>query len=105
MTRLLALVPLLLVACVTPQPPAPSPDLAPRTVVVPPPPPPPRPTSAEVEIAGNVIRPKGAKGEATVWATNAPCFQPGAIAYGQTKTNPDRWFMEIFVPQGTPIWL
>jgi hypothetical protein len=106
MTRLIAFgAPLVLLACVTPQPPPPPPDLGPRTFVAPPPPPAPRPTVAEVEISGRVVRPKGVKGAVTVWATNGPCFQPGAIAYGETKGNPDRWFLEIFVAQGTPIWM
>jgi hypothetical protein len=107
MTRSIAVaVTLLLCACINPQPPPPPPDLAPRAVVVPPPPPPPPPpTAAEVEITGTVVRPKGVKGEVKVWAMNSPCFQPGAAAYGEARANPDRFFLEVFVPQGTPIWM
>ena len=51
------------------------------------------------------MRPKGVKGEVKVWAANAPCFQPGTVAYGEARANPDRFFLEVFVPQGTPIWM
>jgi hypothetical protein len=98
-----------LLGCNSLEPPAPPPDLAKR--IVPPPPVaqpaavPERPRFAEVEINGTIVRPKGLKGDITVWATNGPCFAPQTKAYGSTKTNPDRWFVEVFVPQGSDVWL
>jgi hypothetical protein len=56
-------------------------------------------------MAGKVIRPKNMKGAVRVWAENGPCFTTGSSAWGQTDANPDKWFVEVFVPQGSPIWL
>ena len=100
----------MLLGCSALEPPAPPPDLARRYVPPPPAAPPPstapaRPRMAEVEINGTIVRPKGLKGEVTVWATNGPCFQPETKAYGTTKTNTDRWFLEVFEPQASTVWL
>jgi hypothetical protein len=90
---------------VAPSPP-PEPDLAQRKIEAPKPPaPPPLPVTAEVEIAGAVKRPAGVKGEVTVWVTDAPCWDAAAKAYGETKANPDNFFVEVFVPQGSSLWV
>jgi hypothetical protein len=100
------------VGCVTPTPPA-EPDLA-RAAAPPPVAAPPsgaaaapsQPITAEVEIGGTVTRPAGAKGDATVWIVDAPCWQPGGRAFGSAKTAAgDKFFLEVYVPQGTQLWV
>ncbi|HWE31168.1 MAG TPA: hypothetical protein VHB97_24345 [Polyangia bacterium] len=91
--------------CVAPQPPA-EPDLArpaaARPTVAAPPP---LPALAEVEIGGTIALPPHAKGDVTVWAVDAPCWQPGARAFGTTKATGDKFFFEVMVPQGSQIWI
>lgn len=92
-------------ACISPSLPSP-PDLAqapPKVVTAPIAPPP--PVNAEVEIGGKVQRPAGAKGEVKLWVTDGPCWQPTTHALGDTKGTPDNFFVEVFVKQGTPLWL
>ena len=94
--------------CVTPTPPA-EPDLAraapPPAVAAPAPAAPPQPDTAEVELGGVVTRPAGAKGESTVWIVDAPCWQAGGRAFGSAKTTGDKFFLEVYVPQGTQLWV
>jgi hypothetical protein len=97
--------------CVTPAPPA-EPDLAhvaaPKPTVAAPPPtpaPPPLPVTAEVELGGTVTRPPHVTGEATVWIVDAPCWQAGGRAFNATRTTADKFFVEVYVPQGTQIWV
>ena len=97
--------------CVAPAPPA-EPDLAraaaPKPTVAAPPPtpaPPPLPVMAEVEMAGTVTRPPHVIGEATVWIVDAPCWQAGGRAFNSTRTTADKFFVEVYVPQGTQIWV
>src|SRR5512147_1065609 len=91
--------------CVTPSPP-PEPDLSrpapPRAAAAPPP----MPVTAEVEIGGAVVRPAGQKGEVTLWVTDGACWEPATRSFGQTQATPDgKFFVEVFVPQGTALWL
>ena len=94
--------------CVTPTPPAEA-DLArpsaPKPIVAAPPAPPPLPVTAEVELGGTVTRPPHVTGDATVWIVDAPCWQAGARAFGASKTTNDKFFLEVYVPQGTQIWV
>ncbi len=103
--RLVAVAALALVAgCVDPPDeharPTPPPPAA-RPVA----PPPSLPPMAEVELSGTVMRPAGQKGEITVWITDGPCWQPATHAFNATKTIPDKFFVEVFVPQGTQLWV
>jgi hypothetical protein len=78
---------------------------APVPVPAPPPTPPPLPVMAEVEIGGTVTRPPNAKGDATAWIVDAPCWHAGARAFGAAKTVADKFFLEVYVPQGTQLWV
>jgi hypothetical protein len=69
---------------------------------------PPRPPEAEVELSGKVTLPRAAKGDVMVYVTDRACWREGAHAFGQTKiADPAqaRFFVEIFVPQGTSLWV
>jgi hypothetical protein len=100
-----------LTACV--DAPATPPDLAkprPRepNIVAQPAPNPPPPPIAEVEISGRVTVPPDAKGDAIVYTTDGPCWQADTRAFGQVKVislKEGYFFVEIFVPQGTHVWL
>lgn len=65
----------------------------------------PLPEKAEVELTGHFVAPKGQKGEPRVWVTDGPCFQAGSHAVGETKPNGGGFFVEVFVPQGTNLWI
>ncbi len=107
--RAAALVALAVAGCVTPTPPGDQPDLARRAAapqpLAPSPPPPSLPVTAEVELSGTIARPPAQKGDVTVWITDGPCWQPGTHAFGSTRAvGGDKWFLEVFVPQGTQLW-
>jgi hypothetical protein len=95
--------------CVTPS--APQPDLArpaaakPTVAAPTPPTAPPLPVTAEVEIGGTVSRPPHVSGDATVWVVDKPCWQKDARAFGSSKTTGDKFFLEVYVPQGTQVWV
>jgi hypothetical protein len=96
--------------CITPSPPA-EPDLAhaappPKPAAATAPVPPPIPSvMAEVEMGGTITRPPHVTGDATVWIVDAPCWQPGGRAFLSTKSTGDKFFTEVYVPQGTQIWV
>jgi hypothetical protein len=102
-----ALVACALAGCITPSPPA-EPDLA-RPAVAPPPPPvaaaPKGPVMAEVEMGGIITLPPHVKGDVTVWVVDRPCWQPGARAFGSTKMAVGKFFFEVYVPQGSELWI
>jgi hypothetical protein len=108
MRRRAILVAALLSGCITPQPP-PEPDLAPRPAPksAAKPPTPELPTMAECEISAEVTRPKGVKGELHAWVTDGECWREGTHAWGETKGGAvnDRFFVEVYVPQGTQLWV
>lgn len=114
MRRALPLVVVVAVAgCVTPQPPADN-DLARPAappVAAPPSgaaatPPVWRPSGmAEVELGGSITLPPGTKGDVTVWIVDAPCWEPAARAFGSTKVVLGKFFREVYVPQGTNLWV
>lgn len=56
-------------------------------------------------MAGTVTRPAGVKGESTVWIVDGPCWQTASRAFGGAKTTADKWLLEVFVPQGTQLWV
>ena len=93
--------------CLAPSPPAEM-DLAraapPRPAVAASPPLPVSIT-AEVEIGGTITRPPHATGDATVFVVDAPCWQPGGRAFSSVKATLDRFFVEVYVPQGTQLWV
>ena len=66
---------------------------------------PPTVTVAEVELGGTVTLPPKVKGDVTVWVVDAPCWQPGGRAFISTKLTGDKFFSEVFVPQGTQLWM
>lgn len=102
-----AAVALVAVGCITPSPPA-EPDLAPRAVAAPPPQPRPKeplPAMAECELGGEVARPKGASGRVHAWIADGPCWAPTTRAFGETTSPSDKFFSEVFVPQGTQLWV
>jgi len=82
--------------CVVPSPPAESDRSRP---------PPPSAVTAEVEVGGTVKRPAAIKGDVEVWVTDGPCWQPTTHAYGVSKANNDRFFVDVFVPQGATLWV
>ena len=98
--------------CLTPSPPA-EPDLAhaaapkPAAAAAPPTAPvaPPTPVMAEVELGGTITRPPKVSGDVTVWIVDAPCWQAGGRAFVSTKSTADKFFTEVYVPQGTQIWV
>jgi hypothetical protein len=93
--------------CITPTAPGDRPDLSHRAAAAGPAPSPSEPAlpaNAEVEISGTVTRPAGVKGDVTVWITDGPCWQPTTHAFNSTKTIPDKFFLEVFVKQGTQLW-
>jgi hypothetical protein len=106
----LCVVATLLVGCITPQPPG-EPDLAvARRAPEPtpaPPTPPPLPPNAEVELGGDVTRPAGAKGELHTWVSDGPCWQASTRAYVESRSSTmgDRFFTEVFVPQGSQLYV
>ena len=105
-----SLVACVLAGCITPSPPA-EPDLARPAALAPPAPPvaaaPKLPPTAEVEFGGTVTLPPHAKGDVTVWVVDAPCWTAGARAFGATtvKAGAAKFFGEVFVPQGTQLWM
>ena len=97
----------LVAGCLAPSAPV-EPDLArpsPPKPTVAAAPTPPQPVAAEVEISGTVTRPAHVSGEATIWIVDAPCWQTGARAFGESKTTADKFLVEVFVPQGTQLWV
>jgi hypothetical protein len=94
--------------CITPQPP-PEPDLAPArapTPTVARAPAPELPPRAECELGGEVTRPKAAKGDLHVWIADGPCWEAPTHAFAETRGGSgDRWFSEVFVPQGAQLWV
>jgi hypothetical protein len=62
---------------------------------------------AEVELSGTLERPAGQTGEAWVFITDGECWKPGTRAFGKGIAAPssDRWGVEVFVPQGTKLWV
>jgi hypothetical protein len=96
-----------LTGCVAPSPPEDnrkSAHTAPPAAPAPPMPPPRLPERAEVEITGRVARPAGESGTVRVWITDGPCWQSNTRALGMVEANPDGFFIEVFVPQGTKMW-
>jgi hypothetical protein len=103
--RALAIV-CLLAACVEPPPPVR--DMAKPKVVEAtpsPPPAPPLPAKAEVEIVGHIDPPAGQAGTVTIWVTDDECWKPGAKSFGSSTLNGKSYFVEVFVPQGTKLWV
>lgn len=109
MRRSLLLLFFLLPSCKTTS--APAPDLAPPATVaaayVPPPPSPGAqlPTIAEVEIAGQLFIPKPALGQPRIVLADGPCWKRGSQAFADVPTDRERYFTEVFVPQGTLVWM
>jgi hypothetical protein len=102
-----------LAGCLTPPPPAEN-DLAHAAATPPPVAAAPTPTApaapspatmAEVEFGGTVTLPPKVKGDVTVWVVDAPCWQPGGRAFIATKVTGNKFFSEVFVPQGTQLWM
>ena len=103
--------------------PGPTPSFTATTTLAPPPPPtpitpqpaayvPPTPgpvlagaTIAEVEIAGPITMPKQAIGEVRLIVADGPCWKKGTQAIADQPTNRDRYFAEVFVRQGTQVWI
>ena len=119
MRRALLLLPALLspFGCTRTQPAAPV-DAAPIAAPTPPPLPPPLPpivtaqppappptAFAEVEIVGRLVLPKGLKDDVHILVCDGPCFRPGSRAYHNQIGGPENFFVEVFVPQGTKLWL
>lgn len=102
--RALAIV-CLLAGCVEPPPPVR--DMAKPKVETPPAPPPapPLPAKAEVEITGGIEAPAGQAGTVMVWVTDDECWKPTTRSYGSGTINAKRYFVEVFVPQGTKLWV
>jgi hypothetical protein len=65
--------------------------------------PPPLPELAEVEMTGTVALPKGVTGSVLLFITDGDCWKPGTRSMGRTRTDSDRWAIEVFVPQGTKL--
>jgi hypothetical protein len=113
--RALALVAVVvaLAGCLTPQPPAENdlarpaatPPVAAAPTTPPPPAAPPPATMAEVEMSGTVTLPPKVKGDMTVWVVDAPCWKEGGRAFNSSKVVGDKFFLEVYVPQGTQIWV
>ena len=84
-----------------PRPKAPSPVA--RAPV--PPAPPPLPPNAEVEIGGTLTFPKGVTGDAMVYVADGECWKPETRAFAEKLSRGTDFFSEVFVPQGTRLWL
>jgi hypothetical protein len=98
---------LLLSACVAPPPPA-EPDLAPKPAPPKPaaaPAPPPIPANAEVELSGKIVVPKEARGTPKIFVADGECWKPTTRAFGSATPQMGTWFVEVFVPQGTKLWV
>ncbi|MSP63392.1 MAG: hypothetical protein EXR72_24230 [Myxococcales bacterium] len=95
---------LLATGCSRPQPTPPDlarlPDLARVAVAAPEP-----PRLAEVELVGQLELPKQARGEPHVYITDGPCWQPSTRAFSETLAGATGFFNEVFVPQGTKLWV
>ena len=85
---------------------APAPPPLPPIVTAQPPAPAPPPTAfAEVELVGRLVLPKGLKDDVHILVCDGPCFRPGSRAYHNQIGGPENFFVEVFVPQGTKLWL
>jgi hypothetical protein len=101
------LLPLVASGCLAPASP-PTPDLARPLAPKAPlssPPLPSGPVTAEVAISGSVTRPAHVGGDATLWVVDAPCWRPGGRAFASTRATRDQFSVEVYVPQGTKIWV
>lgn len=57
-------------------------------------------------MTGHLSGADGVAGETLVWLTDGECWKPTTRAFGETRATPSReFFTEIFVPQGTPLWV
>jgi hypothetical protein len=64
------------------------------------------PIAAEVELGGRIDNRPAFKGDVHAWVTDGPCWQPATRSLGTAKAQPDgSFFIEVFVPQGTPLWV
>lgn len=63
------------------------------------------PEYAEVEVSGRVRLPPGARGQVRVYITAGECFAAGAVALSEQRPSTDTFADEVFVKQGTGLWL
>jgi len=63
------------------------------------------PERAEVEMSGTLALPAGKTGEVEVWVTDGPCWTKDAHVVGRAGASTERWGVEVFVPQGTQLWV